>query len=75
MIQAAWRGFSARKNYEEIRVTRQWAAVKLQSAFRGRKAARVFSKRMRCVRLLHLLSLLYLRSSTRVAEQMPLSDV
>lgn len=48
-IQSAWRGFSARKAYEEERVTRQWAAVKVQSFFRSRKARRVFAKHMRWV--------------------------
>lgn len=49
LIQAAWRGFSARKAYEEEQVTRQWAAVKVQSFFRARRARRAFSKNMRCV--------------------------
>lgn len=48
-IQAVWRGFFARKAYEEERVTRQWAAVKVQSFFRARKARRFFAKRMRWV--------------------------
>lgn len=46
-IQAAWRGFFARKAYEEERVTRQWAAVKVQSFFRARRARRFFAKHMR----------------------------
>lgn len=46
-IQAAWRGYSARKAYEEERVTRQWAAVKVQSFFRVRRARRLFNKQMR----------------------------
>ncbi|CAM9116310.1 unnamed protein product [Ectocarpus sp. 4 AP-2014] len=46
-IQAAWRGYSARKAYEEERVTRQWAAVKVQSFFRARRARRLFNKQMR----------------------------
>lgn len=48
-IQTAWRGFSARKAYEEEVVTRQWAAVKVQSFFRSRRARRVFAKHMRWV--------------------------
>lgn len=70
MIQAAWRGFFAKKAYEEIRVTRQWAAVKVQSAFRGRKAARAFSKHMRCVMLLlHLGSLPRFAHTSTVEEK------
>lgn len=49
MLSAMWRGFSARKEYEEKIVTRQWAAVKVQSFFRARKARTVFAKRMRYV--------------------------
>lgn len=47
VVETFWRGFAARMQYEEIRTTRQWAAVKLQSSYRARKARRVFSKHMR----------------------------
>lgn len=49
VVQASWRGFAARKKYEEIQTTRQWAAVKLQSYFRGRQARRVYSRRIRYI--------------------------
>lgn len=48
-VQAVWRGFLARRRYEESRTARQWATVKVQSLFRSRKAMSVFAKHMRCV--------------------------
>lgn len=56
VIQAAWRGFALRKRYDEERTTRQWAAVKVQSFFRARKARRKFSKHVRYVNKFNSLS-------------------
>lgn len=47
VIQAIWRGFSARRRYEEEKVTRHWVVVRLQSLFWGRRARRAYATRLR----------------------------
>lgn len=46
-LQAAFRGFLARKQYDMVRTTRLWAAVKVQSAFRAKKAKGRLAKLVR----------------------------